>query len=212
MGLATTAHHVRLTAAAGTSSPGHERWRYVPEQSMMTTQTIELPSSLVAVLEDAVHTAERRGGGRWFRGPGRAYLDQRADAARAALATGTCISVQVRHDSAPAVLTHEHGLLVVFPVDATSTQLLEILSVADDPRWDLYTAGGLMRAEWSWLRVPDLGSYEFAASGAPIDHVELGDVHGTQLEVVLTEGDDGWPGDDATLPMPFDDVVRLAGS
>jgi hypothetical protein len=179
---------------------------------MLTTATVELPLALVEVLEDVIRAGEGRGVGRWARSPGREYRRHQAATAQAVLTEGRCVSVHVRHDLPPATLSHEHGLLVLFPVDGDATHLLEILSVADDPRWALHEAGGLMRREWRWLRVPGIGTHGFAASGEPIDHADLGDFHGTELEVVLTEGDDGWPGDDATLGMSFDEAARLVAS
>ena len=133
-----------------------------------------------------------------------------AAAAQAALTEGRCLSVELHHETTPGVMTHEHGLLVFSPIDAGATRLFEISSVDEDPRWTLHAGGELMRREWRWIRIPDVGTFEFAASGDPLAPVDLGDLHGTQLEVLLTEGDDGWPGDDAILGIGFDEIARMA--
>jgi hypothetical protein len=39
--------------------------------------------------------------------------------------------------------------------------------------------------------------------------VRLGEFHGTELELCLTE-DMTWPGDDALLSLSFDEIERLA--
>lgn len=179
--------------------------------SLFTTEVVDLPADVVGVLEGFVAAADRVGErGRWRRAPGAAFAEERGAEARRLLERGTCVSVRVEHDDAPAVMSHEHGLIVLIPLGGGGTHLLDISSVADDVRWDLHREGGLMRGEWRWLRLGEVGFHGFAASGDPIVPVDLGDLHGTRLEDRLTEGDDGWPGDDATLDIPFATAVDLA--
>jgi hypothetical protein len=67
-----------------------------------------------------------------------------------------------------------------------------------------------MRAHWRWLRLRGLeGSWGFSAEGAPVTPRTLPYFHDTALERRLTEEMD-WPGDDALLPLPFDEIARLA--
>ena len=176
---------------------------------MLTITTIPLPARLVVRLESIVQESEGRGRLR-RRGRGAAYRQVQAAAASTVLANGRCTSVELHHETPPGVMAHEHGVLVFSPIDAGSTHLQEISSVGDDPRWTLYEAGGLMRREWRWIRIPQVGTFEFTASGAEVVPVDLGEFHGTQLEVLLTEGDDGWPGDDAIVGIGFDEIARLA--
>jgi hypothetical protein len=175
------------------------------------TTTVELPADLVAVLQGYVEAAERGGlRGRLRSTRGGAYRREQGAAAGLLLEQGTCLQVQVEHDVAPAVMTHEHGLLLMFPVGTEATHLLEVSSVGDDPRWALHATGDLMRRQWTWLRLGDLGVHDFAATGEQLAPLDLGDFHGTRLEEYLTEGDAGWPGDDASLDVSFNDILAMA--
>lgn len=178
---------------------------------MLITEVVDLPADAIGVLQGYAAAADRVGErGRWRRAPRAAFAEERGAEARRLLEGGTCVSVRVEHDDPPAVMTHEHGLIVLIALDDGSTHLLDVSSVADDVRWELHRDGDLMRREWRWLRLGEVGFHAFAASGDPVAPVVLGDLHGTRLEVHLTEGDDGWPGDDATLDLSFATAVEMA--
>jgi len=95
-------------------------------------------------------------------------------------------------------------------VDAGTTLLLDVCSVAEDARWALHQAGQLLRQRWRWLRFKGLeGPWCFVAEGAPVTPRDLGEFHGTALEHRLTE-ETTWLGDDALLPLSMAEIERLA--
>lgn len=176
---------------------------------MLTMVTIDLPDDCVELLREYVDAAGGDGKRRLLRRPGR-FVTERATAARRVLDQGTGVAVHLVHDDPPAAVGHEHGLLVVAPIDGQSAQLFDISSVDGDPRWDLHQAGELFRREWRWIRLGELGPHGFAATGAPVRPIDLGELHGTALETYLTERDEGWPGDDATLDRSLADICAMA--
>jgi hypothetical protein len=181
---------------------------------MLSVRDIPLPEEARLRLESLV-AAGAPARGLWQRLAGaadRKFRERRAEAARAALASGTCQAVHVRHDAPPAVSEHEHGLFVFVPAASEATLLLDVSSVSEDPRWDLHRAGGLMRAEWRWLRLIELdGPSDFAVDGPAVTPIALPFFHGTALERRLTEEME-WPGDDALLPLALDEIARLAAA
>jgi hypothetical protein len=105
---------------------------------------------------------------------------------------------------------HEHGLFFFVHAGAYATLLLDVSSVSDDVRWGLYRENQLLRQRWHWYRFAGLdGPWCFAADGPPIMPHFIGDFHGTALERRLTEEMD-WPGDDALVPLPLEQIVQLA--
>ncbi len=199
-----------MSLGAGTRSPTQ------PSGSRMLSVTrIDLPPDARAVLETYVAAALPAGGwgrltSRLFPGQ-RRVLEQRAAKAAAVLAVGACDEVRLLHGVLPVTTTHEHGLLILAPVADHATLMLDIASVADDPRWELHRAGRLMRTSWRWLRFSDLdGPFGFEADGEPIEPRVLPDFHGTALESRLTGGA-GWPGDDVILQLGMPEIIRLAG-
>lgn len=60
---------------------------------------------------------------------------------------------------------HEHGVLLLSPADAKRTLCLDILSVADDPRWDAFRAGTIHRKTWRWYGGEGGAVAGFAAEG-----------------------------------------------
>jgi hypothetical protein len=183
---------------------------------MLTVRDIPLPDDARRLLDEFMAAAPERAAGFWERlksaaAPSeRKFLAERAAAARAALTRGTCAEARVRHDTPPALSEHEHGIFVFVPAGEHETLLLEILSIADDPRWRLHRSGALMRAEWRWLRIAGIaGASCFFADGAPVLPRTLPFFHGTALERRLTEEMD-WPSDDALLPLSLDEIARLA--
>ncbi len=171
--------------------------------------TVDLPDDCAQLLHRYVAAAEGEGRRRLLRRPGR-FVTERATIARRVLDEGTCVSVHLEHAEPPAIAFHEHGLLVITPLGDDDVQLFDISSVDGDPRWALHEAGGLLRRDWRWIRLGDLGPYGFTAGGEPVVPIDLGELDGTALETYLTERDEGWPGDDATLPETFADIVAMA--
>jgi hypothetical protein len=161
-------------------------------------------------------TAAGRGGRLWSRlvaaprPAGRTDLTGRADLAQAVLARGTCEEVEVWHDAPPALAEHEHGIYLFVPMHAKATLLLDISSTTEDPRWALHREKKLLVTHWRWVRFPGIqGPWCFHADGHEITPIRLGAFHGTELELVLTQ-DMAWPGDDALLPLSFNDIERYA--
>jgi hypothetical protein len=181
---------------------------------MLSVRDVPLPEEARRALDGVVAAAPAQGSGLWARLKSAAALDRkflaaRAEAARAVLARGTCQTVAVSNDAAPALSAHEHGIFLFVPVSAGETLLLDVSSVSEDPRWALHGAGGLLRQRWRWLRFPGLeGPWCFAAEGAPVTPRDLGEFHGTALERRLTEEVD-WPGDDAVIPLGLAEIERL---
>jgi hypothetical protein len=182
---------------------------------MLSVREIPLPDDARRVLEGLIAAAPAPAAGFWSRLKSAAALDrkfhaERAAQARVALALGRCEEVEVRHDTAPALSEHEHGIFLFVPVDAGTTLLLDVCSVADDARWALHQAGQLLRQHWRWLRFTGLdGPWCFVAKGAPVTPRDLGEFHGTALEHRLTE-ETTWLGDDALLPLSMAEIERLA--
>lgn len=174
--------------------------------SRLVVSTAALPADAVGALTREVDAGARKG----LLRRANAHRQACAAAAEALLRDGTCPAVTVHHDQRPLTLRHEHGAVVVTPLEGDRVHLLDISSVSDDPRWELYRSGELWRREWTWLRLGDLGFRDFRASGATITPVDLGDLHGTALEERLVDGDEGWPGDDAVLDLSGSAVVELA--
>jgi hypothetical protein len=161
-------------------------------------------------------TASARRGRLWSRlaaaapHSGRKDRSDRAALADAVRARGVCEEVEVWHDAPPAVAEHKQGIYLFVPMHARATLLLDVSSVSGDPRWALYRANRLLVAHWRWLRFPGLdGPWCFLAEGMEVAPVRLGEFHGTELELCLTE-DMAWPGDDALLPFSFDEIERFA--
>ncbi len=176
----------------------------IPEGADVITETpVPIPDDVAALLNDTVAAGSRRG---MFRGVG---TDGRASAreAQRIVDTGSCVAVDVQHDQPPVVANHEHGLIVLIRRGDDTAHLLDISSVADDPRWALHSTGALWTRWWSWVRAGDLGPFRFTATGEPLAPPFDADLHGTRLEAYLTESDDGWPGDDAVLAITFADAV-----
>lgn len=179
------------------------------ERRMLHIEHTQLPNDVRTSLTAQLAQEQDRAKRGWMR-RGRSAAQDRVEQIESCLTDGTCIRVRVEHVEPPAVLTHEHGLLVLIPVDAMRTHMVEISSVADDARWELARTQQLMRRHWEWLRVGDLGPFAFRAHGDAITPLELGDLHGTELEELLLGNDDGWPGDDTTLDLAFAAAVELA--
>ena len=180
---------------------------------MLSIREVPLSPETLQVLEDLVHASPEHASGLWqrlksaFEGK---YLSERAAEARAALARGTCEEVEVRHETPPVVAEHEHGVCLFVAAGPKQTLLLDVSSVADDARWNMYKSGTLMRECWHWTRFTNLeGAWAFAAHGAPVQPRNLGELHGTALERRLTEEMD-WPGDDAVIPLSLAEIERLA--
>ncbi len=184
---------------------------------MLLVNSTALSEEARALLEAHVAAANQPvTGWRWVKAAvmasERRVLEQRAASATKALTAGTCTEVQVDHDQPPAIVEHEHGLLVLIPVDADKALMLDISSVSEDPRWQLHRAGNLFRKSWRWLRIPGMDSVTgFRVDGPAIQPVSLPELHGSSLEQTLTEGM-GWPGDDAIIPFGLDELTRLAKS
>ncbi len=179
---------------------------------VITTRTVPIPTGAGDMLRAAVAAGERTAGRRLAGRRARQAAAAEAEHAAQVLQAGACTEVHVTHDTAPALITHEHGVLVLIPAEPDTTLMLDICSVDGDPRWSLHLDGGLLRHDWRWLRLGKFGSYGFTADGPMIDPMNLGDLHGTELERALTEGDDGWPGDDAILRISFTTAIALATS
>lgn len=184
---------------------------------MLLVQSIPLSADATTLLESHVAAANQPATGwRWVKAAvmasERRILESRAAGAAAALKANTCIEVRVEHDVPPATVEHEHGLLVLIPVAADQTLMLDVSSVSDDPRWQLHSAAKLFRKNWQWLRIPGMDSVtDFRADGPVIQPIKLPELHGTSLEQTLTEGM-GWPGDDAMLPFGIEALTRQAKS
>lgn len=184
---------------------------------MLHVNSIALSADARALLEAHVAAVNQPvTGWRWVKAAvmatERRTLENRATGAAAALKAGTCTEVRAEHDTPPAVVEHEHGLLVLIPVTADQTLMLDISSVSEDPRWKLHSAGKLFHKTWQWLRIPGMDSVTgFRVDGPAIQPVNLPELHGTSLEQTLTEGM-GWPGDDAIIPYGLDELTRLAKS
>lgn len=177
---------------------------------MIIEADVPVPPDAILKLRGQIETAERAARRRLMSGHSRAAALTQGSAAALVLDLGRCTSVHVEHTDHPAVMTHEHGLLVFIPVDDGRTHMLDVCSVDGDPRWDLHEAGDLMRRHWRWIRLGEAGMHDFVASGPAIEPLDLGDLHGTTLEPLLTESDEGWPGDDVTLDVEFSTLVALA--
>lgn len=181
---------------------------------MLAVRVVPLPQDAERVLEGFVAPAPAPSGGLWSRlrsaAFDRKFAADRAAKARAVLGRRACEDVELWHDSPPALATHEHGLFLFSHAGAYATLLLDISSVSDDVRWALYQENRLFLQRWHWYRFPGLGGpWCFTADGPPVMPLYLGDFHGTALETRLTEDMD-WPGDDALLPMQFEEIIRLA--
>ena len=182
---------------------------------MLAVRVVPLPQDAQRVLEGFVAPAPAPSAGLWSRLKAAATLDrkslaERAAKARAVLGRRACEDVDIWHDSPPALAQHEHGIFLFVHAGAGATLLLDVSSVSEDVRWDLYQENQLLRQHWHWYRFPGLdGPWCFTADGPPLMPMFLGDFHGTALERRLTEEMD-WPGDDALLPLPLEEIARLA--
>jgi hypothetical protein len=174
---------------------------------MVQVDKVPMPPAVRALLAEE-HECESRRSRRGFGRRSRTDATVRVEQIAAALDSDVCEEVRVDHDSTTVLLTHEHGLVVLTP-HAEHTLMLDISSVGDDPRWDLYVDGRLMQRSWRWIRVATLGPFAFSVSGDSFTPDNRGDLHGTRLEEYLTEGPNGWPGDDAVVAMPLPALVEL---
>ncbi len=180
---------------------------------MLAVRVVPLPQDAEKVLEDII-TPPASSAGLWSRLKAAATVDrkllaERAAKARAVIGRRACEDVEICHDMPLALAEHEHGIHLFVHAGAGVTLLLDVSSVSDDVRWPLYQQNRLLRHRWHWYRFPGLdGPWCFSAEGPPVTPLYLGDFHGTDLEYRLTEEMD-WPGDDALLPMPIEEIARL---
>lgn len=71
-----------------------------------------------------------------------------------AVSTGLVDRVTLCVDDRHWFIEHEHGVIVLLPVDKRRTLYLDLSSVADDPRWERWWANKrIFRRDWSWFRV-----------------------------------------------------------
>lgn len=96
--------------------------------------------------------------------------------------------VTLRLDGPHRFVPHEHGILVLVPLDATRCVVLDLLSIADDPRHapvEAALADKAVPREWRWVETADGAILDFGMSGPAI---------------TPTIGEEGWElDDDATL-------------
>lgn len=126
-----------------------------------------------------------------------------AERLRADLAAGRVLRHTLLRDSRHAFVPHEHGVIHVCPADATRTLVLDLSSIADDPRHDHWYAKGLIdRARWTWFTTSDgavrLG---FEAEGAAVLRREATDLDGDDLLEFL-----GLPADGEAVGRPWAEV------
>lgn len=181
---------------------------------MLAVRVVPLPQDAERVLQGFVAPAPAPQAGLWSRLKSatldRKFTADRAAKARAVLGRRACEDVEIWHDTPPALATHEHGIFLFVHAGAGAALLLDVSSVSEDPRWALYQENRLFCQRWHWYRFPAFdGPWCFSAEGPPVMPHYLGDFHGTALETRLTEEMD-WPGDDALLPLPLEEIARLA--
>jgi hypothetical protein len=181
---------------------------------LLAVRVVPLPQDAQRVLDGLVAPPTAPSAGLWSRlksaALDRKFHADRAAKARAVLGRRACEDVEIWHDSPPAMAQHEHGLFFFVHAGAGATLLLDVSSVSEDVRWTLYQENRLLRQRWHWYRFVGLdGPWCFTADGPPMMPVYLGDFHGTALERRLTEEMD-WPGDDALVPLPLEQIVQLS--
>jgi hypothetical protein len=145
----------------------------------------------------------------WRRGAreARAERDAATADARRALAAGKVNRHELRRDARHWFVGHEHGVMLVCPADGRRTLYLDLSSVSDDERHDVWYASGRIHTErWTWFSAGATGpAVGFEATGAPLPPNLLEEAagrHDPEDGVALFEFL-GSPADGDRVPRPF---------
>jgi hypothetical protein len=110
-----------------------------------------------------------------------------------------------------AWIEHEHGVMVFAGIDQARTLFLDLSSIVDDPRYELYENKSLFRREWSSLQFPggDEAVYALFVRGEPFSPRFLCEGPDTMAAFALCEFL-GSPGNGQIVNKSWKDIVEFA--